>query len=203
MKHPQSPPADATIAQGLSALKRRGGTVLVVGAATTAHTDSCRQFLEGEDAEQVFVRTDRVVGDEDADGGAVIERAVRTRSAARTEPPDFAEEVDIRSLTTELRGAMVEAADVAGTVRVCFDSLRPLVDELPQSALVEFLQSIRESARATDAVVHLHLPAAVEAVPSELFDAADAVVELTGQGHTTYQQWHFPEADETSEWVKI
>lgn len=203
MKNPDHPPVDATVAQGLSALKRRGGTVLLVGAATTAHADSCRQFLGADADEQVFVQTDCAVGDDDTDGAAVIERSVRTRSAAVAEPLESSDTVDIHALADDLRAAMVEVADDAATVRVCFDSLRPLVDELEQSTLVEFLQSVRESARATDAVVHLHLPAVAEAVPSALFDSVDAVVELTGQGYATYQQWHFPEAGETSEWVRI
>jgi NAD(P)-dependent dehydrogenase (short-subunit alcohol dehydrogenase family) len=202
MKFDRSPPEDAAIAQGLASLKRQGGTVLVVGAATTAHADACDRFLGDEDHERVFVRTDRAVRpDEASTDAAVVERAVPTRGAsAEAAAPS---PIDVTMLTADVESAMLEAAAADETVRVCFDSLRPLVDVVDWPALVSFLDSVRETARETGAVVHFHLPAMTEAVPSDLFEAVDAVVELNAQGHATYQQWHLPETGKTSEWVEI
>lgn len=205
MKFDRSPPEDAAIAQGLASLKRQGGTVLVVGAATTAHADACERFLGDADHEQVFVRTDRTVRpeEESSEAAAVIERPVLTRGGSASGETTRTSVVDTGMLASDIESAMREAADDAETVRVCFDSLRPLIDGVDRPSLVSFLDTVRGVARETGGVVHFHLPAMVDAVPAGLFDAVDAVVELNGQGHATYQQWHLPESGETSEWVEI
>lgn len=202
MKFDRSPPDDAAIAQGLASLKRQGGTVLVVGAATTAHADACNRFLGGDDGEQVFIRTDRAVRPdrESPEAAAVVERAVPTRSTSTATPSS---PVDPGTLAADVESAMREAAADVDTVRVCFDSLRPLIDTTDRPQLVSFLDTVRAAALETEAIVHFHLPAMVEAVPSSLFETVDAVVELNGRGHATYQQWHLPESGETSEWVEI
>lgn len=197
MKLDDGPPADAAVAQGLSSLKREGGSVLVVGAARASHADVCERFLGG-DAERVVVRTEGA-GHCDVDAAAVVERPVKTRSAAATAPSESAP--DLESLRREVRST-VRGVDGA-TPRVCFDSLRPFVGTAPESELVSFLESLRRTARETGAVVHLHLPAPVEAVPEALFGAVDAVVELNRRGESTYQQWHLPEAGESSEWLSV
>lgn len=203
MKFDGSPPEDAAIAQGLASLKRQGGTVLVVGAATTAHAAVCERFLGG-DHEQVFVRTDRVVrpDDESPDAAAVVERPVRTRSAC-TDAPSAHSPIDPDVLVDDVRSAMRAAAHDDRPPRVCFDSLRPLVDEREWQTLVAFLEAVRETAGDIGAVVHFHLPAMVEAVPSALVETVDAVVEVNCQGHATYQQWRIPESGATSEWLEL
>ena len=49
MKFHRSPPLDAEVAQGLAALKRGGGSVLVVGTGSDAQSHVCDRFLEGDD----------------------------------------------------------------------------------------------------------------------------------------------------------
>lgn len=199
MKLDEGPPTDAAVAQGLSALKRQGGSVLVVGAARVGHTDVCERFL-GEDAERVFVRTEGSVHC-DADATAVVDRPVKTRSAAATGASDASPALD--SLRREVRSAVRVAADGDATLRVCFDSLRPFVDATSEPDLVSFLESLRETGREAGAVFHLHLPAMVEAVPGSLYGAVDAVVELNRRGESTYQQWRLPEEGETSDWTSV
>ncbi|MEF8808529.1 DUF7504 family protein [Natronomonas sp.] len=203
MKFDRSPPEDAAIAQGLASLKRQGGTVLVVGAATTAHADACERFLGDADHEHVFVRTDRTVRpeEESSEAAAVIERPVLTRSASSDTTRTSA--FDTEMLSADIGSAMRAAADDADSVRVCFDSLRPLIDGVDRPSLISLLNTIREIARETGSVVHFHLPALADGVPAGLFDAVDAIVELNGQGHATYQQWHLPESGKTSEWIEI
>ena len=201
MKLDDGPPTDAAVAQGLSALKREGGSVLVVGAARVGHTDVCERFL-GEDGDRVFVRTEGSVHC-DADAAAVVDRPVKTRSAAATAPSDAPPSLD--SLQWDVRSAVRQADDDEGadTLRVCFDSLRPFVDATPEPELVSFLESLRDTGRETGAVVHVHLPAMVDAVPEALYAAVDAVVELRRRGESTYQQWHLPGEGETSEWTSV
>jgi hypothetical protein len=199
MKFDDGPPPDAAIAQALSALKREGGSVLVLGAAHACHTDVCERFLGG-DAEQVLVRSDGSVHC-DVDPAAVVERPVQTRSSAQAAPPDAGTCLD--SLHGEVASTLADLSGDGTPIRVCFDSLRPYVDGTPEPELVSFLESLRRTARGTDAVVHVHLPAMPDVVPRSLRDAADAVVELNRRGEATYQQWYLPETDDTSDWVAV
>jgi hypothetical protein len=199
MKFEDGPPTGAAVAQGLSALKREGGVVLVVGPAWVGHADVCERFL-GDDAERVFVRTEGSVP-YDAEAAAVVERPVKTRSAGAT--ASSGSRPDLESLRREVRSAVRGGGGGDATPRVCFYSLRPFVDGAPESELVPFLESLGRTAREAGAVVHVHLPAMVDAVPSALYGAVGVVVELHRRGESTYQQWHLPEAGETSEWVAV
>lgn len=200
MKFDEGPPPDAAIAQGLSALKREGGSVLVLGAAPDAHGAVCEEFL-GADTEQVVVCTEGSVRTEcdHVDPTTVIERPVKTRSAAAhpSEPSDLG------SIENDLSAAVHRLAADGSSVRVCVDSLRPFVDDAEHHRLVEFLREVRALAGSTGAVVHLHLPAPPEAIPAELFETVDAVVELQQLGEHAHQRWHIPDRASATEWVRV
>jgi hypothetical protein len=203
MKFESPPPFDAAVAEALSAVKRRGGSVLVVGPSEVSHTDICRRFLDG-DAEEIAVRTERSTsGGNTVD--RVIERTIPTRSvsASRSAGGKSPTSVDIESVSEDLRTEMRDAAGEASSLRVCFDSLRPFVDSGADRRLVDALDAIRSTARETDAVVHFHLPAMQAAVPSALFDAVDLVVEVRRQGDATYQRWQLGSEEPTTEWVAV
>lgn len=201
MKFDEGPPPDAAVAQGLAALKRDGGAVLVVGAVSGAHAAVCEEFLGGE-SQQVVVCTEGSVRRdcERVEPTTVIERPVKTRSAAATPPSGPS---DLESIGAELRAAVERLAADGSSVRVCVDSLRPFVDDVEQRRLVAFLDDVDAVARSTGAVVHLHLPALPEAIPAGLFEAVEAVVELQQIGERVYQQWHIPETGSTSGWVEV
>lgn len=201
MKFDEVPPPDAAIAQGLAALKRDGGAVLVVGAATDAHGAVCAEFL-GAETEQVVVCTEGSVrADCDhVDPTTVIERPVKTRSAAATTPSGPS---DLESIAAELASSVEPLAADGSSVRVCVDSLRPFVDDTEHHRLVAFLRDVRDLTSSTGAVGHLHLPALPEAIPAGLFEAVDAVVELQQIGESAHQQWHIPARSATSGWVEI
>lgn len=203
MKFESPPPFDAAVAETLSAVKRRGGSVLVVGPSEVSHTDICRRFLDG-DAEEIAVRTERSTsGGNTVD--RVIERTIPTRSvsASRSAGGTSPTSVDIESVSEDLRTEMRDAAGEASSLRVCFDSLRPFVDSGADRRLADALGAIRSTARETDAVVHFHLPAMQAAVPSALFDAVDLVVEVRRQGDSTYQRWQLGSEEPTTEWVAV
>lgn len=199
MNFDSSPPDDASVAQGLAALKREGGSVLVVGAASDAQRDVCGRFREG-DGEDLFVDTDRPVREGEAEATRRLERPFPTRSAATGGSPSPVS--GIRSLAADLETAML-AHDEDDALRVCFDSLRPFVDATDVPTLAAALSSIRGTARDVGAVVHVHLPAMPAAVPRPLFDAVDAVVEVRRRNGTSYQRWRFPDATETTDWVEV
>ena len=125
MKFDRSPPLGAEVAQGLAALKREGGSVLVVGTGSDAQGDVCGRFLKGDD-DRVFVDTDSTVRDDEETAETVIERPFSTRSsAAGSAQPGAAP--GVRPLVSDLETAMRETA-TGDAVQVCFDSLRPFVD---------------------------------------------------------------------------
>lgn len=205
MKFGDDPPSDATVSQALAGLKRDGGVVLLLGAATAAHAAICERFLGG-DAEQVLVCTEGSIREacREVDPTTVLERPVRTRSAsARSQSGSPSEPAEPGSVGADLEAAVRRLAAEGAAVRVCVDTLRPYVDESDRDELVSFIADVRSLAHETGAVVHLHLPAVPEAVPAGLFEPVDAVVELQQIGERTYQQWYLPETGETSSWVDV
>lgn len=205
MKFEEGPPSDAAVVQGLSALRRDGGSVLVVGAPHGGHTEVCQRFLGG-DAECVLVSTDGSVHC-DAETAAVVDRPVQTRSAATATPT--ASPTGLETLDREIRAAIAdletegEDGDAGRELRLCFDSLRPYVASTPEPELVSFLETLRGTAREAGAVVHVHLPAMADDVPASLPATVDAVVELRRRGDATYQQWTIPGREATSEWLPV
>lgn len=200
MKSGSSAPVEASVAQGLAGLTREGGSVLVVGAASDAQLDVCRRFREGE-GRNVFVDTDRPVRDGDCGAVERLQRPFSTRSTAAGGTPATASE--ITSLVADLETAILGHAHDVDALRVCFDSLRPFVDASDVQELAAALSSLRETAKDTGSLVHVHLPAMPEAVPQSLFEAVDAVVEVRPRNGTTYQRWRFPGATETTDWVEV
>ena len=199
MKFDRSPPLNADIAQGLAALKREGGSVLVVGTESNAQEDICGRFLADDD--RVFVDTDSTVRNDEETAGTVIERPFSTRSsAAGSAQPDTSTQV--RPLVSDLETTVHRTA-TGDAVQVCFDSLRPFVDTANVPTLVSSLESLRETAGSVGAIVHLHLPAMPEAVPAPLFDAVDAVAEVRRRGGTTYQRWRLPADAEPTNWIPV
>ena len=201
MKFHRSPPLDAEVAKGLAALKRGGGSVLVVGTGSDAQSHVCDRFLEGDD-DRVFVDTDSTVRDDEETADEVIERPFSTRSSAAAGSGGGRPDPGFRALASDLETTVRETV-TGGTVRVCFDSLRPFVDATDTPTLVSSLESLGETASDTGTVVHLHLPAMPEAVPAPLFGAVDAVVEVRRRGGTTYQRWQVPPEADPTDWVPV
>lgn len=201
MKTEDGPPPDAAVVQGLSGLKRNGGTVLAVGAADAAHTELCNRFL-GDSTEAIVVCTEEPsrVDRSELDPDAVIERSMPTRGAVADTP---SAPTGLGSLAAELQETMRGVASEGVTTRACFDSLLPFLDSTDVPRLVSVLDTVGKTARETGTVVHFHIPATSGAVPSSILDAADAVVELTCDGGTAYQRWNLTEGDETTEWTPI
>lgn len=200
MEPESDPPSDAGVVQGLAALKREGGSVLVVGAESGAQHDVCQRFIEGDD-DRVFVDTDGPVRD-DEPADEVIERPFATRSAAASEPSGPAPG-GITALAADVEAATRDRGETTETPRVCIDSLRPFVDTTDIPTLAAALRSIGAAAEEAGAVAHFHLPAVPEAVPQPLFEAVDAVVEVRRRGGTTRQRWRFPGRTEATDWVRV
>lgn len=206
MKKDEQPTTDGVVAQTLAGLKRRGCSLLYVGASCSAHADACDRAsgADSEGVRRLLVRTDRYESCVNGDVERVIDVPTPTRRAATVSSTPSVPETDrlAREIAAEMQ-ALAADVDRIGGVRVCFDSLRPFVEVVDDRHLRAFLEELSDAARETEAVVHTHLPATLDAIPVWLFECFDAVIEVSGQGETTFQRWHFPDCDTPTEWVEV
>lgn len=209
-------------AQALAGLKRRGSGLLVAGAARhEAHLGACRRLLGDADADRrrLVVLTDSVPGASartDA-GGAdlrVIDRRPATRSAAATASAGGGPD-DLGTLRRETVAA-IEAFDAEtdldpSQLRICLDSLRPLLDMHDEQAVRSFVERIVEESRAVGGMCHVHLPAEADSAAVARFeDLFDATVEVRIRPNADplgaseiEQRWRLHEADVATDWLSL
>lgn len=248
-----------TFSRELSAMKRRGSNILVVGTCVSdAHLAACRRLLgESTGRRRLFVFTNDGCGlgrrcdpsECDASSVRIVDCGATTRSAASTTPsspssptdsvgvPDATESDDPSAPdATESDGpsgssgsavsrtaAPVDDLAVLGNaigggiayfenaadgldpaeLRVCLDSLGPLVAQNDDRKLFRFLHAVTRDVRRVSGMGHYHLsvPHDDEAVAmlSPLFDA---VVEVrTRTDHE--QRWHLQDPEFTTDWLAL
>lgn len=167
------------------------------------------------------------------DGVTLIDHAESSRGAAATSPggPTLAEtpespsspsladravavdcEVDATDLV-ELGRTITETIDeiddAAGglepaELRLCLDSLLPLLESNPGEAVFRFLHVLTSQVRRRRGMAHYHLPIEPTAEQAHLLAPLfDAVVELRTENGTTQQRWHVHEAEITTDWLVV
>lgn len=221
----------AAFTQALAELKRRGSNLLVVGAASGhTHTDVCGRLLgeRSEERSRVFVTTDGRGGAVDRETRSAADRVVSyaatTRGAAAAQPSadgptpgqgDSTSDGDDRGRTVDdlpsLGTAVGEAIDGAGgdelepgELRLCVDSLRPLLEENDEQAVFRFLHAMTSDVRAVRGMGHYHLPVGFDDVTVRtLRPLFDAVVEVRPGRDRPQQRWHLHEADVTTDWLDL
>ncbi|WP_255149821.1 DUF7504 family protein [Halorarius halobius] len=210
----------AAFTQALASLKRRGSNLLVVGAANDrAHTAACHRLLGDADAERtrVFVATDGSSGH--AARGSddpIVEYATSTRGAAAATPAESAgpsaggsvrRVEDLATLGQSVAEAIDSVPDSElspSELRLCFDSLRPLVEEHDDREVFRLLHAMTGDVRAVRGMGHYHLPLAFDSVTVRtLRPLFDAVVEVRSQGGAVQQRWHLNEAGITTDWLDL
>lgn len=209
----------AAFTQALASLKRRGSNLLVVGAASDgAHVDACDRLLgdAASSRRRLFVLTGR---DHTAARGTpgestVIEYETTTRSAAAEAGSASAPAPSERVVTLDGLGdatrAAVEAieADADGLspaeLRLCFDSLRPLLEEYPEERVFRFLHALTADVGRVSGMGHFHLPVAYDdATVRTIAPLFDAVIEVRSGPGGTQQRWHLREADVSTDWLPL
>jgi hypothetical protein len=220
----------ALFAQALSALKRRGSNVLVVGEGRDcSQLDACRRLLGDATAgprHRILVSTaegidiDRRLPAEDPRSGSItlVDRAIKTRSATAAESTStgsigsvstkLVEDEELGSLgeaTAEaIAGVEAEGPLAPAELRVCLDSLTPLLEEHDERDVFEFLGALGEEIRRVNAMGHVHLPVEYGSEPAEaLAPAFDAVVELRVSGKESEQRWHLQDEGITTDWLAL
>lgn len=217
---------EAAFAQSLSALKERGSNLLVVGTAIEgAHREACDRLLgdaDGVPRRRVFVRAHGSgrCGLGPAPGASpretrVVERATQTRSAADAAssgslfPTTRVDDGSLEDLATAVVDEVDALADTAvdpepSELRLCFDSLQPILAENDVAAVYDALERITTRVREYRGMGHYHLPAEPDHRDvRQLEPLFDAVIELRLRDGRADHNWTLPEADVESGWLPL
>jgi len=222
---------DSTMAlrAGLTTLKRRGSNLLVVGAvAADIHQRACHRFL----GDETFAPRQRIAvltgthhtGIEQyltgphspAASTRIINYAPDARAtsaeASLNEESTVATEAEPENLP-ELKTTVAESiADIQdhnknlspAELRVCVDSLLPLIDGNGREAVVRLVYPLAQRIRAAQGMGHFHLPIDPElAVVEEFEPMFEAMIELRMDQGVPEQRWHLRDADVMSEWLPL
>jgi hypothetical protein len=223
--------ANGTIAIGstLDRLKQTGGNVLIAGAVPDELTDVASANLLGDpgrDRSKLFALLDRDVSvatariDADERSTArVVDYAAMSRSAADVQAPTgrdvdpdvevAAEPTDLNELTVAIERQMHALAAITpvcepGALRLCVDSLRPVLEERDADGAVAFVESVCASVRDASALAHYVLPVdrddpAVRMLESQF----DATIELRVGAAGPQQRWHLHESGYATDWFSL
>lgn len=214
--------------QELDALKQRGSNLLLVGSRMPAtHRAACRQFLGDADAEprrRVFALADPCTsledrfpdGTGDPDRHRVVRYGTRSRSAAaaRTDPSPSRSEPSVEhddlgdlglAISTAITDAEAESGGLSpAELRLCFDSLTPLVSEYDPDAMFRFLHLLTHRIRSVDGMAHYHLTSDRDDRTVALLEPLfDAVVELRPCENGLQQRWYLRDSGLTTGWLQL
>ncbi|MFC7229618.1 hypothetical protein N0B31_19625 [Salinirubellus salinus] len=202
----------------LQALRESGCTILVVGEVPAeVSREACAALAGGPERELVTVETGGGctcggVG-RDPSHTRTVRWADRARGAATTAGDhtgtDHGTVTEATTLSElgEATAAAVDraAADTApGELRVCIDSLGPLVEATSERSVFRFCHQLNATVRAAEGLGHVHLPVAREAERAAILGALfDVTVELDLFGGKPRQRWFLHEAGIVSDWLPI
>lgn len=203
----------------LTRLKRDGAALLIVGDAVDAHRGFCHKSLvRASVTRRIFVNTDATYGyrpgqpiDRPRTTDVHVQFHAETRSATAAEPltgddPTTHAET-LRDLGEAVSAAIDDAsaaADQPAQLRLCVDSLLPLVDATDAERVFRLLHPLLADCRGAAVMAHVHLPVAHAASLAHLFRPLfDAVVELQLRDGLPSQRWHVDEVDVTTAWLPI
>ncbi|NEU57020.1 hypothetical protein [Halorussus sp. MSC15.2] len=211
-------------------MKRNGSNILLVGSEAL---DAACERLLGESSAgpryRLFVTTDARPGAADAklasvesglhgDEAVVVDwqadvRGSRAADGPAADGPPFrrvsVESDDLRELgeTVEETIAQFDPGPDGfspAELRLCFDSITPLVADYDERSVRRFLLGLTETVERFDGMAHYHLPVEYdsEAVRSvePLFDA---VVEVQYGDGGVEQRWHLTDPDFTTDWLSL
>lgn len=214
----------------LSALKHNGCAFLVTGSVTdSAIAESCRKAF-GDDAEEprqrILVLTDtsrRDAGERlprmesPASNTIVIDHAIFSRSATvaqRLDHPRTFREVTVESETlSELGRAIVTETNSIvssdggrgpGSLRMCLDSLNPLVCEFGREGVFRFLHILLGFIRHATGMAYVYLPRPRSKELVKLFEVLfDGIIELRVKDGNVQQRWNLHDMSTAVGWIDV
>lgn len=204
----------------LQSLRESGCTILVVGEVPAdVSRRACTTLGGSPEHELVTVRSGGGCSCHTShDGrGHTVQWADQARGAAAT-----TEGGDLQFSTTETEhtaqvttiSALAEATAVAigsaaedtdpGELRVCVDSLGPVIEATSERAAFRFCHQLTATVREADGLGHVHLPVARDSERATVLGALfDVTVELELFGGEARQRWYLHEAGIVSDWLPI
>ncbi|SEV95560.1 DUF7504 family protein [Natrinema salifodinae] len=217
----RSAPVRASVTRALGTLKREGCNVLLVGSeATSAHETVCRQFLGASAAEAPFRLFVRAVGQRETDQASCgpvdeseTDRVQTIECASATLDPTTASAIG--ALGIEIVEAIDAFADSAAggnsdgglepaSLRVCVDSLGPLLEAYDAEAVFRLLHVTTTRVDQADGIGHYHLPIAPDHDAVSLLEPLfDAVVTVRTRDGADEQRWSLQEADAPTDWLAV
>ncbi|WP_247000218.1 DUF7504 family protein [Halosolutus gelatinilyticus] len=206
----------ATFAQALTTLKREGSNLLLVGADTadvhhaichrllgeTSHGSRYRLFVTNGDDRRVAHERDSTTETMRMIDYAALERAALDVPTASDRTPIGRLGIEIIEAIDDLE-AVAHGLDPA-ELRVCVDSLVPLLEEHAAETVFRLLQMTTSRVDRARGMGHYHLPLdrAHEAVV--LFEPLfDAIVEVRSRGDSYEQQWDLRDRGLTTDWLPL
>ncbi|RZH67469.1 DUF7504 family protein [Natrinema altunense] len=210
-------PDCATFARTLGTLKREGSNILLVGTATGPHETVCQQLLGAarEDARyRLFVTDadDHVAHEGGADPGIERVRTIDYSESgleSRSESDGESGQPSLGTLGIEIVETIGEFDDSAdglapSALRVCVDSLVPLLQEHDAETVFRLLQLTTSRVDQACGMGHYHLPLGPDHDAVNLLEPMfDAVVTVRSRNGTDEQQWYLREADTTTDWLEL
>jgi hypothetical protein len=116
---------------------------------------------------------------------------------------------DLRDLGTTVE-EVIEEFDTGADglspaeLRLCFDSITPLVAEREGRDVRRFLLGLTETVERYDGMAHYHLPSEYGSeTVEELERLFDAVVEVRHAAGEVEQRWHLRDPEITTDWVPL
>lgn len=226
-----SPVPAETFAAHLSALKQQGSALLVVGdLAPEQYRHLCHRMLGDATTaprRRVLVTTNPSMQSPQA-RVPPAERPIQSTPVrhityavqARTTTPDIAasprqvptEHIvapDLSALGIAIADAIHELQQdtsefAAAELRVCFDSLRPVLSAHEIETVFQFLHLLIGRIQDVRGMGHFHLPVAPDRdAVRRLTPLFDAVVTLRQTGDQLQQRWRLPDEELTSPWLSV
>lgn len=213
-------------ARTLSRLKRNGCNLLVVGNGhEPTRTNACRRLLGcegGEPRRRLVVAADssaaaardRLPAASTTPSGerdTIIDWETPTRSgAAVAEPrPSGTRTVpiaadDLAGLGIEIHETVADDEHEPAQLRLCFDSLTPLIARFDHETVFRFLHLVTGLIGRARGMGHYHLPVGRNAEATRtVAPLFDAIVELRTEGGRPEQRWHVPDEDLVTGWLAV
>lgn len=221
-------------ATALSRLKQHGSALLVVGNVTQEiHQLACRQLMGDPSMhrQRLFVTTngsstnvrsaiengskhrDHVIDyvtcyrsateSSDSTHRSMMEAGIETSTASYgsvSSPSDL-----VAAIVGNIQDIERDAEPLTrGELRVCIDSLSPLIEPNQRETLLRLVRYTAIATRRRRGMIHTHLPVARGTELATLFEPlVDAVVELRVMDGTPQQRWHLIDATVTSDWTDL
>ncbi|WP_394741762.1 DUF7504 family protein [Natronococcus roseus] len=219
------PGGTVSVGSTLGRLKRTGGNVLIAGGVPDDLVDVASANLLGDPdrhRRHLFALLDRdrrVVSDRlapsDIASAQIVDYAMTARSVASAGAPvtDAVAVVDEPADLDELEATVDARIRAFGTetplcepgdLRLCIDSLRPMLDERGTDGTVALLEPICEAVRDVSGLGHYVLPVdRDEPLVDALESLFDATVELRVGDCGPQQRWHLHESGYTTDWIGL